>query len=141
MSYSPLLNPLAGTLSFGIVPALNLAGEALPEAEIRLFVGKHIGPHRGFGARHISAEHGGALERLGLLEESGVSQFVAQIIRAGTPLFYEGASWRTTRLMAVRSASGQAILEFRAQREAAIWSVVTAFPGSKTHGTRVGTVR
>ena len=141
MSYSPLLNPVTETLSFGTVSALILAGEELPESEIRLFHGKHIGPHRGFGARHIWQEHSGAMIKMGLLEESDVAHFVAQIIQTGTPLFYEGASWRTTRLMAVRGASGQAILEYRAQRNAAIWSVVTAFPGKKTHGTRVGTVR
>jgi hypothetical protein len=141
MSYSPILNLSTGIMSFGIVPALKLDGVELPDAEVRLFQGKHIGPHRGFGARHIWQEHGEALVRLGVAEEANVAQFVEKIVRAGTPLFYEGASWRTTRLMAVRTASGQAILEFRAQREGAIWSVVTAFPGTKTHGTRVGTVR
>jgi hypothetical protein len=141
VSYSLILNPANGTTSFGTVPALKLSGEDLPDAEIRLFQGRHIGPHRGFGARHIWQEHSGAMTRVGLFEEAGVAQFVAQIIRTGTPLFYEGASWRTNRLMAVRGASGQAILEFRAQRQGAVWSVVTAFPGTKTHGTRVGTVR
>jgi hypothetical protein len=128
-------------MSFGVVPAMTLAGQKLPDAEIRLFQGKHIGPHRGFGARHVWSEHRSAVVKLGLSEEAGVAQFVAQIIRMGTPLFYEAASWRTTRLMAVRGASGQAVLEFLDQREGPIWSVVTAFEGTKTHGTRVGTVR
>jgi hypothetical protein len=141
MSYLALLNPAAVNRSFGVIPALTLSGERLPEAEIRLFQGKHIGPHRGFGARHIWREHGGAIISAGHADETGVPHFVAQIIRTGTPLYYEGASWKTMRLMAVRAATGQAILEFRAQREGAIWSVVTAFPGTKTHGTRVGTVR
>lgn len=141
MSYVPIPNPTNGTLSFGIIPPLILAGEDFPEAEIRLFQGRHVGPHRGFGARHIWQEHSATIMKMGLTEEALVSHFVAQIVRTGTPLFYEGASWKTTRLMAVRGASGQAILEFRAQRAGAIWSVVTAFPGTKTHGTRVGTVR
>lgn len=141
MSYDPILNPISGTASFGRIQSMKLAGEDLPDAEIHLYFGRHIGPNRGFGACHIWAEHRGEMARIGLHSEAEVSQFVVRIVRTGTPLFYEGASWTTARLMAVRSASGQAILEFRRQRNGAIWSVVTAFAGKKTHGTLVGTVR
>lgn len=141
MSNSPILNPTTGTMVYGIVPALKLAGMDFPEAEICLLQGKHFGPHRGFGARHIWQEHREAMIRMGLSDEASVPHYVAQIVRAGTPLFFEGGAWTTTRLLAVRTVSGHAILEFRAQRIRAIWSVVTAFPGAKTHGTRVGTVR
>ena len=141
MSHVPILNPNSGTASFGLIQSLRLAGENLPDAEIHLYFGQHKGPNRGFGACHIWAEHSGEMAKIGLHSEAEVSQFVVRIVRSGTPLFYEGASWTTTRLMAVRSASGQAILEFRRQRNGPIWSVVTAFAGKKTHGTRVGTVR
>ena len=63
------------------------------------------------------------------------------IVQVGTPLYFEGASWQNSRLMAVRSAMGTAVIEFRERREGPIWAVVTAFSGTKTHGTRVGTVR
>ena len=75
------------------------------------------------------------------MREADVPLFVLRIIRTGTPLIYEGSSWRVTRLMAVRAASGTAVLEYREQRQGAIWAIVTAYSGTKTHGTRVGTVR
>ena len=81
------------------------------------------------------------MTRVGWATEVEVAQFVLTIIRTGTPLIFEGASWSVTRLLAVRASRGTAILEFRDQRDGPIWSVVTAFAGTKTHGTRVGTVR
>ena len=141
MSFDPLLHPLNGGRNFGLIQALKLGGVSFPEAEIRLFLGKHIGPNRGFGAKHIWAEHRIEMQRAGLCDAEDVPSYVAQIIRDGTPLFFEGASFRNTRLLAVRAQNGTAILEFRDQRAAPIWSIVTAFSGTKTHGTRVGTVR
>lgn len=81
------------------------------------------------------------MERAGYRAEADVSLYLLEIIQVGTPLYFEGASWQQTRLMAVRSAKGTAVIEFRERREGPIWSVVTAFSGTKTHGTRVGTVR
>jgi hypothetical protein len=141
MSMQPLLNPQTGTLAFGRVPQLKLSGLLHPDADIRLFVGRHIGPNRGFGARHVWAEHQREMAKAGLMSEEQVPDYVLTIIRTGTPLIYEGASWSVTRLLAVRAATGTAVLEFRDRRDGPIWSVVTAFAGTKTHGTRVGAVR
>ncbi len=77
----------------------------------------------------------------GFEREGDVPLYVLSILKTGTPLIYEAASWRRTRLMAVRAATGTAILEYRETRQAPIWSVVTAYSGTRTHGTRVGTVR
>lgn len=141
MSSLAILNPLTGLQSFGLVPSLKLSGVLLPEAPILLPLGRHIGPNKGFGARHIWAEHRLEMERSGQLSEADVPLYVLSIIQVGTPLYFEGASWQHTRLMAVRSTAGTAVIEFRERREAAVWSVVTAFSGTKTHGTRVGAVR
>lgn len=141
MSSLAVPNPVTGFQWFGIVPSLKLSGVLLPEAPILLPLGRHIGPNKGFGARHIWAEHRLEMERSGHLREADVSLYVLSIIRAGTPLYFEGASWQQTRLMAVRSVTGTAVIEFRERREGSVWSVVTAFSGTKTHGTRVGTVR
>ena len=141
MSNSPVLNSANGTISFGTVPSLKLAGVVLPEAWILLPVGRHIGPNRGFGARHIWAEHRLEMEKLGHTNQADVPLYVLAIIQAGTPLYFEGASWKQTRLMAVRSAKGTAVIEFLERREGPVWTIVTAFSGTKTHGTRVGTVR
>ena len=141
MSSLAILNPLTGLESFGVVPGLKLSGVFLPEAPILLPLGRHIGPNKGFGVRHIWAEHRLEMERSGYVTEADVPLYVLSIIQTGTPLYFEGASWQQTRLMAVRSVTGTAIVEFRERREASVWSVVTAFSGTKTHGTRVGTVR
>lgn len=80
------------------------------------------------------------MSALGLISEAEVPSYVAHIIRHGVPLYFSGGDFRRIRLMAVRAPSGTAILELRAQRECSVWSVVTAFSGSKKHGTMVGTV-
>jgi hypothetical protein len=133
---SYVLNPLTGELSFGTIPQLKLAGLAIPEARIHLHLGRHIGPNRGFGVRHIWAEHKAEILRAGYVEESDVPRYVLEMLKPGTPPFFEGQSWGKTRLMAVRSAKGTAIVELREQREAVVWAVVTAFSGTRTHGTR-----
>lgn len=141
MSMAPLANPYTGSLIFGQIPALALAGIAYPEADVFLFAGKHSGPNRGFGSKHIWAEHRNEMGKAGLFQEEDVARYVLTIIRSGAPLIFEGASWRNTRLMVVRAVAGTAVLEFREQRQWPIWSIVTAYSGTKTHGTRVGTVR
>ena len=141
MSSLAILNPRTGSYSFGTVPGLKLSGVSLPETQIHLPVGRHIGPNKGFGVRHIWAEHQFEMAKVGYLNELDVPLYVLGIIQVGTPLYFEGASWQNTRLMAVRSARGTAIMEFRDRREGPVWTIVTAFSGTKTHGTRVGTVR
>ena len=136
-----LINPTTGTPVFGIVPRLQLSGLIYREAPIHLLPGKHIGPNRGFGAAHIWAEHPKEMAQAGYSRFGEVPAYVAGIIKPGTRLYFEGSSWRTTRLLAVRTATGTCILEFRDQRGGATWSVVTAFFGTKTHGSLVGTVR
>lgn len=141
MSSKPVLNPVTGEFSFGLIPALRLAGFDCPESPVHLPVGRHVGPNRGFGVKHIWTEHKIEIMRVGYAAETDVPHYVLDMLRPGTPLFFEGQGWRATRLMAVRSSLGTVIMEFRAQREGPIWAVVTAFSGTKTHGTRVGTVR
>jgi hypothetical protein len=136
-----LANPVSGLETFGVVPKIKLNGVEFENTSIRLFWGRHIGPNKGFGARHIWAEHKREMERAGFTQECDVANYVLSILQPGTPIFYEGAGWRNTRLMAVRSAKGMVILEYRERREGPVWAVVTAFSGTKTHGTRVGTVR
>ena len=135
-----LLHPLSGCVSFGLVPTTRSRGALIQGGEIRLLRGVHTGPHRGYGARHIWAEHQKEMRSLGLLFEGDVPAYVAHIIRPGAPLYYGGETIRRVRLMAVRAAAGIAILEFREQRNTSFWSVVTAFSGSKKHGTLIGTV-
>jgi hypothetical protein len=140
MSYKPLTHPQNGGVCFGNVVEMNSRGIIIPAGEIRLASGKHHGPNRGWGAAHIWAEHAREMEKRGFLTYEDVPAYVARIIRQGTHLYYDGAHMRQTRLMGVRTPVGMAVLEFRNQRDEPIWSVVTAFSGTKMHGTRVGAV-
>lgn len=135
-----LMHPVTGLACFGNVPASKTRGFFIEGGEIRLLRGRHTGPNRGFGARHIWAEHVKEMAAVGFNSEEDVPGYVAHIVRHGVPLYYGGESFRMIRLMAVRAAAGTAILEFREQRETSFWSVVTAYSANKKHGTLVGSV-
>jgi hypothetical protein len=137
----PIANPLTHANDFGFVPKMRLAGLPIEESPILLFPGRHAGPNRGHGAIHIWEQHKSELIRFGIVSLDEVPRFLATILTDRTPLFFEGGSLRRTTLLAVRSRVGTAILELRQRNEGNIWSVVTAFAGTKTHGTLVGTVR
>lgn len=138
---TPVLHP-TGSASFGTLSEMRAPGQTLPAGDIRLFRGRHTGPNSGFGAAHIWAEHGREMAALGFYAYEDVADFVAMIVRACTPVFFGDQDWRSLRVMAVRSRSGTAILEYRESRDGdAYWSIVTVYTGTRTHGTRVGTVR
>ncbi|MBP0578986.1 hypothetical protein J8I29_06695 [Labrys sp. LIt4] len=139
MPNTRLANPINKTLVFGIVPETKCRGTAIPGGEIYLTRGKHVGPNKGFGAKHIWAEHEKEIRAAGFDREELVPDYVAQIVCEGTPIHFEGGHIQL-RLIAVRGKSGTAILEWRTPRGEAFWAVVTAFSANKKHGTRVGTV-
>ena len=141
MSNQFLIHPENGSICFGNVVEMRPRGAIIPAGEVRLLSGRHVGPNRGWGAAHIWAEHQSEMQKVGFGAYEDVPAYVATIVRVGTPLFFEGANMRKIRLMGVRAATGTAILEFRDRREGPIWSIVTAFSGVRTHGTRVGAVR
>lgn len=141
MSNQFLTHPQTGGICFGEIIEMNSRGCIIPAGEIRLLSGKHVGPHRGWGASHIWAEHQLEMRERGLHTYEEVPAYVSSIVKQGTPLFFEAGQIRQIRLMGVRSPTGTAVLEFRDRREGAIWSIITAYSGVRTHGTRVGTVR
>lgn len=100
MSHKRLLNPSSGMLL--PAPFLRRAlGASNSSWQHDLSQGRHIGPNRGFGARHIWAEHPDEMRGAGFASEEFVPHFVAQIIKAGTPLYFEGHFSAKTRLIAV----------------------------------------
>ncbi|MBL8575496.1 MAG: hypothetical protein JNM13_17600 [Hyphomicrobiaceae bacterium] len=131
----------SGRSHFGEIPEMATRGVVIPAGLIYLLRGTHLGPNKGFGAQHIWIEHELEMARLGFGRFEDVPQFVARIIQVGSPVFFEGGFNRTTKIAVVRARSGTAILQSVHRREGHIWSIVTAFAGTKTHGTKVGTVR
>ena len=137
-----LVHPNTGTISFGFVPEINSRGYILHSGEIRLQTGKHLGVNRGWGAKHIWAEHQAEMAEKNLLTYTDVPAYVALIIQTWTPLLYNfGRMGRNVRLLAVRSTVGMSVLEFKDRDDEPIWSVVTAYAKTRADGTRVGTVR
>lgn len=136
-----LVHPQMGGICFGNLIEWKSRHETLPAGEIRLSRGRHHGPNKGYGACHIWAEHQAEMAVHGLNSLRDVPCYVALIIKEGTPLYYEGGSYRHMRLTAVQSTYGMAVLEFKDRREGPIWSVVTAYSRTRAHGTRIGAVR
>lgn len=140
MSQKSLINPLSNNYVFGEIDSLNLDGIITDKSPIHLPQGKHVGPHKGFGAKHIFAEHHKEMAALKLYDITDVPIYICKIVCSGTPLYFEGSSWRNTRLMAVKTSHGTAILEYRDRRDGAIWSIVTAYSTPKKHGVEVGKI-
>lgn len=142
MKHTKMLNPFNKTYSFGVINSLNLNGSNTSTSSIYLFHGKHLGPNRGFGAEHILREHSKEMKQLGIQANdiNNVPLYVCHIVKSGTELYFEGESWRNTRLLAVNSRAGTAVLEYIDRRDDPIWSVVTAFSRRNRYGQLVGKV-
>ncbi len=137
-----LINPSSKTYIFGLIPKMSSRGIHLPEGDVYLKRGKHWGVNRGFGATHIWEAHSVEMLDLGYNSISDVPAYVAKIIQPKTPIYCEFSDIRGNhRITIVRSAHGMAILEFKETRGNPHYSVVTAYPNARAHGTRVGTVR
>lgn len=133
-----------GLACYGRVPEINSKGDVIPAGDIFLRAGKHIGPNRGFGVRHIWAEHENELLGLGYNTVDDVARFVRDIIRPGAPIYCEfnhpGGKHRTTVL---KSSLGIVILEPREAQDTDdgwIYVVVTAYTKRNPHGVEIGRV-
>lgn len=133
-------HPDTGEMRFGRVLEAKSRGERIPAGDIELRRGKHTGAHRGFGAKHIWAEHRKEMAHAGFEAEEDVPRYVASIITTGAPIFYEGGVMRDMRVTVVRSSRGMAVLEMKGTPDDCIWSVVTAYSARNANGTRVGAV-
>jgi hypothetical protein len=137
-----LKHPISGQSSYGFIEAYNARGVSIPSGKIYLKDGEHWGPNNGYGAAHIWAEHEKELRVVGFNSLEAVPAFVASIVQPGSFVYFESARMRGgQRVSIVRSKNGMAILEYKGTRGNPNYSVVTAYPKAKPHGTLVGTVR
>ena len=110
-----------GSLEFGAITpdVVQAAHPPLVAAPIRLLVGNHQGPHRGFGVAHIQAEHAAEIAKTGL----SIPAFVRDA------LAHYHQIWRQPngRLALVRiGRRGRvAVIELRPQGR--FYSIVTAY--------------
>lgn len=133
-----------GLACYGRIPEINSQGDIISAGDIFLRAGRHTGPNRGFGVRHIWAEHKTELTRLGYGTVEDVACFVRDVIRPGSPIYCEfnhpGGKHRPTVL---KSSLGIAILEPREAVETDsgwIYVVVTAYTSRKAHGVLIGRI-
>lgn len=133
-----------GLGSYGRIPHINSKGDIIPAGDIYLRKGRHTGPNKGFGVRHIWAEHSKEMERFGYYSVDDVAKFVRDIIRPGVPIYCSfdrpDGKHRPTVL---RTAIGLAILEPRedeGSESGYIYVVVTAYTKKTAFGDMVGRV-
>jgi len=113
-----------------------------PGGEIFLRAGKHIGPHKGFGIRHIWAERGHDLIKWGYPTFYDVPRFVADIIVDGTNIVCEFDSMKgPERLIVLRGRKGCAVLSaWPLGDDQVYYSVVTAYRNRLPNGKAVAVV-
>ena len=135
-------NPSDGSLIYGRIPTIKFQRDYFCEGNIMLRVGEHIKANRGFGVRHIWAEHSKELIRMGYHSVDEVARYISDIINVGAPIFCEFNNLRGNHRIAVlRTSKGIVFLEKKYDgRNEVFYSVVTAFSSKKAHGTKIGNV-
>lgn len=129
---------------YGQIPEIISKGDRIPAGKIFLRAGRHTGPNKGFGVRHIWAEHSKEMKKLGYETVDDVARFVRDIIRPGAPIYctFEHLAGKH-RPTVLKSALGLAVLEPREDEESEsgyIYVVVTAYTKKTAHGVMIGRV-
>ncbi len=141
---SPIAHP-NGFECYGRIPEIIKGKDQIPAGDIFLRIGRHSGPNRGFGVRHIWAEHQIELQNKGYNTVDDVSKFIMDIILPGTPIHceFDNAGGRH-RVTVLKTSLGIVVLEPKEDLSADsgwIYSVVTAYTRKNAHGTLVGNVQ
>jgi hypothetical protein len=139
-----IAHPTTGHQSFGFVPEITSRGITLPGGHIHLRAGRHIGPNKGYGVKHIWDEHGHELPRWGCKTVDDVAAYVASVIVHKAPIYCEFHQTKNGyRIAVLRSSKGFVILEPVVDEDHVFefYSVVTAYKiNRRGHGTEVGKV-
>jgi len=137
-------HPLTGKQHWGTVV---VTSQLLQQSggPILLRAGRHYGPHRGFGIRHIWQERGHDLARFGYPSIYDVPRFVSDVIVDGAIVvceFNEMAGHH--RLIVLRGRKGCVVLAAFPDlnnEDEIFYSVVTAYRNRATNGRAVAVVR
>lgn len=112
-----------GTYNFGEIPQEIAKQIGKPAAKIRLLHGDHTGPHKGYGLKHINAEHGKEIAEAGFTSAEEFVQYVATNFNA----IYKGKKGRLA-LVVEGPPQQVAIIEVRRSNNGGFYSVFTAYP-------------
>lgn len=135
------MHPQTGLASWGLIEVTSRLLQQ-PGGEIYLRAGRHIGPHKGFGVRHIWQERGHDLISWGYPTFYDVPRFVADIIVHGASVVCEFDSIAAyQRVVVLRGRKGAAVLAPWPNGEGGlIYSVVTAYRNRTPNGKAVARV-
>ena len=133
-----------GLECYGRIPEINSKGDIIPAGNIYLRKGRDTGPNKGFGVRHIWAEHSKEMERFGYFTVDEVPNFVRDIIRPGALIYcsFDSPAGRH-RPAILKTTVGLAILEPREDDKSEsgyIYVVVTAYTKNRADGDMIGRV-
>ena len=121
-----LINPVTGRFCFGMVPEIPSIGTE--RARICLLKGHHVGGKagqgNGFGEAHILAAHS---NEINAAKCTSVAEYIARHVFPGVPVCSEGGFSRRERIIAMRHSRTIVVLEYRRDRDAPFWSIVTAY--------------
>ncbi len=136
-----LSHPLTGLESWGVVKVTSQL-LAQPGGVIYLRAGKHIGPHKGFGVRHIWEERGHDLIKWGYPTFYDVRRLVSDIIVPGTNIVCEFDAMKGyERLIVLTGRIGGGVLSACPIGEGEIYySVVTAYRNRTPNGKAVAVI-
>lgn len=138
---SNIIHPVTGLECWGNVKVTSQHLQQ-PGGAIYLRAGKHMGPHKGFGVRHIWKERGHDLIKWGYPSFYDVPRFVADIIVHGTTIVCEFDSMAShERLIVLRGRKGCAVLSAWPLGGGEVYySVVTAYRNRAPNGKAVALV-
>jgi hypothetical protein len=137
MSKNSLVAAPNGKLIYGYVEGCTVSGVIINEGPIFLKKGTTT-----FGQLHIWRRHKHELQKAGYEAFESVPKYVADILLQNTPVSHEGlASWEESKLFAIRSAIGYAVLqptEIKGYEFA--YSVTTAYKKGQTSAKRMSRI-
>ncbi|AGI33564.1 TPA: hypothetical protein PXF07_001952 [Mannheimia haemolytica] len=123
----------------GEFPEITSSGYTFDKGPIQLRIGKHTAPNKGFGVKHIEAEHMQEILNLGF---TSVNEFVKAIIVENAKIFCEFSDLKGNhRPIILKASIGIVVLERKFLESGTIYSVVTAYRRTNPHGIQIGTMK
>jgi hypothetical protein len=137
MSKNSLVPAPNGKLIYGYVEGCTVGSVIIDEGPIFLKEGTGM-----FGQMHIWRRHGLDLQQAGYEAVESVPKYVADILLHNTPVSHEGlASWEESKLFAIRSVIGFAVLQpTQIEGYEIAYSVTTAYKRGRTGAKRVSRI-
>lgn len=136
-----ILNPLTGLPLFGLFPSIAQKEVLFEGGPIYLRYGQHVGYSRGWGFEHIWKAR---YPNICVFDEAmpAVTGLVTKILVQGASIHYEyGIGRAENRSTVFHSREGVVIVEERLDgQNKAFYSIVTAYPGKKANGPKIGAI-